>query len=168
MERTDESALPGLPELPDLRTDLSRRNALKLAMIGAVAIGCGSALARAADPAPEPTGKVDGGDAASYPEGLSDKLLPQGIIVIRKGNKLVAASGTCTHRKCAVKLIEGQPRCPCHGSRYDAEGKVTKGPASKPLPRYAVSIEAGKLTIDASQRFEEADWGNPKASVTLP
>lgn len=30
-------------------------------------------------------------------------------------------------------VAQGPPRCPCHGSEYDASGQVIKGPAPRSL-----------------------------------
>ncbi len=45
-------------------------------------------------------------------------------------------TSVCTHQSCTVSNIDAgssQFVCPCHGSRFDFNGKVTKGPASSPL-----------------------------------
>ncbi|HEX2859742.1 MAG TPA: ubiquinol-cytochrome c reductase iron-sulfur subunit [Alphaproteobacteria bacterium] len=43
--------------------------------------------------------------------------------------------GICTHLGC-VPIQAGDTgwRCPCHGSMYDASGRVTHGPAGQNLP----------------------------------
>jgi len=50
---------------------------------------------------------------------------------------LHAINPTCTHLKCTVSwnLAEQTWDCPCHGARYDWEGKVLTGPASKDLEK---------------------------------
>jgi len=41
----------------------------------------------------------------------------------------------CTHLGCVVPWISSQNKfiCPCHGSQYNAEGNVVRGPAPLPL-----------------------------------
>ena len=67
-------------------------------------------------------------------------------------------SAVCTHLGCTVNEAgdesEGERAlefdCPCHGSRYDNRGMNITGPATKPLPRYNLFLDAGdgQLTVD--------------------
>ena len=47
-------------------------------------------------------------------------------------------SPVCPHLKCIVQWNANERSwdCPCHGSRFDAEGQVLDGPALTPLERY--------------------------------
>ena len=49
--------------------------------------------------------------------------------------QLHAINPTCTHMKCTVhwNTAEKTWDCPCHGARYDCEGKVLTGPADRDL-----------------------------------
>jgi len=49
--------------------------------------------------------------------------------------KIYAVSSVCTHMKCDVSWNNAEHSwdCPCHGARYNMEGKVITGPANKNL-----------------------------------
>lgn len=92
---------------------------------------------------------------ASYPElGKPEgaiKVLPAGatdpIYVLASGGNFAALSSICTHRGCTVDVNGPRLVCPCHGSTYDRDGRVLKGPAERPLTRYATSQEGDTLWI---------------------
>lgn len=59
-------------------------------------------------------------------------------------------SAVCTHQGCIVENVAGGTiNCNCHGSKFDAaDGTVRKGPASRPLPEQAVSVNAkGEIVV---------------------
>lgn len=84
---------------------------------------------------------VTGGDVSS-----PDEIEPGQGAVIREGLKKFAVykdpsgrihkiSAVCTHLGCIVdwNTTEKSWDCPCHGSRFDAQGKVFQGPANSNL-----------------------------------
>lgn len=56
---------------------------------------------------------------------------------------VTAFSPKCTHMGCNVAWNSGSRRfeCPCHGGRYDEQGRVLAGPPPRPLERYETRIE---------------------------
>ena len=45
----------------------------------------------------------------------------------------------CTHRNCKLDAEADKTfYCPCHGSTFDHDGKVTEGPAWRNLPGFEI------------------------------
>jgi Rieske Fe-S protein len=75
------------------------------------------------------------------------------IFVYRSPAGVRALSARCTHLGCAVLTRDDGFLCPCHGSRFDAEGKVLAGAAQRDLPWLRVSRSAdGGLLVHMSER----------------
>ena len=109
------------------------------------------------------------GPPAEFPDGI--KFLPeQRLFVFRDGKTFHAVSAVCTHLGCTVRA-EALPRvetrtdaggplrlthrflCPCHGSRYEGDGRNVAGPAPRPLAWYELTIASddGQLVVDLAK-----------------
>ena len=73
------------------------------------------------------------------------------VLVAHTGaDSFVAVSATCTHQGCAITGFSGPNYvCPCHGSQFDASGRVLNGPANRPLQQFNTQFANGILTITA-------------------
>jgi cytochrome b6-f complex iron-sulfur subunit len=84
--------------------------------------------------------KVAGAGQLKNGEALAFRLPDQssGIVFVTNAGELRALSAKCTHAGCIVEWQKGEDlvKCPCHGSRFDAAGRVFGGPATKPLARF--------------------------------
>ena len=106
-------------------------------------------------------------DGVTY---LEDKRL----FVFKEGQTFHAISAACTHLGCTVKYTKlNQPKqvdlkgeqkainfefqCPCHGSKYDADGTNYAGPAPSPLRCYKleVSPDDGQLVADLGTEVDQ-------------
>ena len=73
---------------------------------------------------------------------------------------IIAFSKICSHMGCAVALYEQQTKhllCPCHQSTFDVTraAKVIFGPAARPLPQLAITVDAEGYLV-AQAPFNEA------------
>ncbi len=69
------------------------------------------------------------------------------VVVIRSEQEIYALSLVCPHLGCTVNVTPDQLVCPCHGSAFDREGNVLKGPSPKPLRRLEVQERGDKLVV---------------------
>ena len=57
-------------------------------------------------------------------------------------------SSTCTHAGCAVnEVVDGTINCPCHGSKFNLDGSVAQGPATKPLESKVVTVQGDSVVL---------------------
>jgi cytochrome b6-f complex iron-sulfur subunit len=70
----------------------------------------------------------------------------------------VALYAVCTHLGCLPKWVDVNNRfeCPCHGSKYEVDGKYISGPAPRSLDRFKTT-----LTFTDGTTAESNDIGDP-------
>lgn len=96
-------------------------------------------------------------------EATIDRIAPGEGAIIRRGLKMLAVyrekdgtlvelSAKCTHLGCVVHWNPGEKSwdCPCHGSRFDARGRVVNGPAVSNLTPHArvAREEPERVTVE--------------------
>jgi cytochrome b6-f complex iron-sulfur subunit len=121
----------------------------------------------------EPPQRFKLGAPASLPEGITF-LEDRRLYVFKEGRSFFAISASCTHLGCTVKYAKlNQPKqvdlpggpakidhefhCPCHGSKFYADGTNYAGPAPRPLPwfKLEVSPDDGQLVADLGHEVEQ-------------
>ena len=74
---------------------------------------------------------------------IGDVVLTQPTDGVFKG-----FSAICTHAGCTVSEVAGGTiNCPCHGSKYNLDGSVANGPASRPLDTRSISVQGDSITL---------------------
>lgn len=71
--------------------------------------------------------------------------------ILHTGDGFTAFSLECPHLGCLVEPREDGYYCPCHGSRFELDGNVIKGPANQPLTGLQLQVsDEGHLLLDIS------------------
>jgi cytochrome b6-f complex iron-sulfur subunit len=121
------------------------------ATLGFAAIG----IARMPMPGvlPGKSSQVKIGPLGDYPVSNDPVRVPgQNLFVLHDQNGFAAMSAVCSHLGCIVAAISEGFACPCHGSRFARNGKVTQGPAPSPLNWYEVSLAPdGQVVVDTKK-----------------
>ncbi|MFV1975365.1 MAG: ubiquinol-cytochrome c reductase iron-sulfur subunit [Candidatus Scalindua sp.] len=81
------------------------------------------------------------------------------IFVFYDSQGIYSISSICTHLGCSVNWEQAREdfECPCHGSIFDKDGRVKKGPAPRPLESYAVELAAdGDLVVNTKTRVDSS------------
>jgi cytochrome b6-f complex iron-sulfur subunit len=100
----------------------------------------------------EPPSRFSIGRPSSFPPDSVTFIADRRLFVFNSDEGFYVISAICTHLGCTVKRSATGFNCPCHGSRFDRNGRVIHGPAPSPLPWYAVSESArGNLVVDLNR-----------------
>ena len=146
------------PEIP-----LSRRHFLEgcaACALGVTLVGCSSNGGSGKTQAVAQNGGFVITDATQVESLENGDALPfvfpgdvAGLLFRTKSGELGAVNAVCTHAGCIVNWSDGDPAkafgCPCHGSVFTIDGKVERGPATKPLARYRVKLSNGDAILTA-------------------
>ncbi len=131
-----------------------RRDFLGLAGTAAAGLavaGSLAGLARLPKPSvlPEASRRFRAGKPEEFTPGTVKIVQEHNVRLIGTEQGVAALSLVCTHLGCIVAESPEGFKCPCHGSKFTHEGKVTAGPAPRPLRWLAVSQAAdGSLVVD--------------------
>ena len=102
---------------------------------------------------PDISGKFKIGTPEDFPVGATKVFSDKNVTVFRDEKGLFAISLICTHLGCIVSKVSEGFICPCHGSKYDENGTVVKGPAPRALDWFEINqLPSGKLVVDAGKR----------------
>ena len=117
---------------------ISRRDFLKASAQGLLGLsgilGLGGLIRFLSyEPDPPPPQQFDVGLSSNFPVGSRTVIASVPAILIHSDDGFHALSLTCSHLGCTVEVKPGGFTCPCHGSRYDNDGKLLEGPATKGL-----------------------------------
>ena len=123
----------------------SRRNFITTLIL---LIASGGALVRYL--IPRSTGKrrvLATAAVADVPQGGALLFRTERVALMRDESGYYALSLICTHLGCTVVVAEEGLSCPCHGSRFDRQGKVLKGPADRALDRLKVELRGEVVEV---------------------
>lgn len=149
---------------------LSRRQLLNFLTGAVVATTVGSALYPAAKFFVPPQENAEGG--AFLAKDIHGNIIPASQILAEPPGTRALVAGlageptyltveadgilnprgivdNCTHLGCTFPWNpnDHQFQCPCHGSLYDSEGRVVRGPAPLPLKLVRVSVRDNAILI---------------------
>lgn len=89
---------------------------------------------------------------------VGDRVLTQGLkgdptyIVVESSDSIAdfGINAVCTHLGCVVPWNDAENKfiCPCHGSQYNSQGKVVRGPAPLSLALAHANVnDDGKISL---------------------
>lgn len=79
--------------------------------------------------------------------GGSVKVNDELILIRKSESSFLAVKTICSHKGCDVELEGDKFVCPCHGSEFTLEGKVTSGPAKTDLKSFETMFDSDKGTV---------------------
>eukprot|EP00268_Persea_americana_P049315 TRINITY_DN527_c0_g1_i2.p1 TRINITY_DN527_c0_g1~~TRINITY_DN527_c0_g1_i2.p1 ORF type:complete len:233 (+),score=64.03 TRINITY_DN527_c0_g1_i2:304-1002(+) len=166
--------------------DMGKRELMNLLLLGALSLPtAGMLVPYASFFVPPGSGGGSGGIVAKdafgndviasewlKTHGPGDRTLTQGLkgdptYLVVENDKTLATYGinaVCTHLGCVVpwNAAENKFICPCHGSQYNNQGMVVRGPAPLSLALAHADIDDGKVLfvpwVETDFRTGENPW----------
>ncbi|CAA7401802.1 unnamed protein product [Spirodela intermedia] len=166
--------------------DMGKRQLMNLLLLGAISLpATGMLVPYAAFFAPPGSGGGGGGTVAKdalgndvlasewlKTHGPNDRTLTQGLkgdptYLVVENDKTLATYGinaVCTHLGCVVPWNKAENKfiCPCHGSQYNNQGRVVRGPAPLSLALAHADVDDDKVIfvpwVETDFRTGEAPW----------
>jgi len=151
--------------------DMGKRNVMNLLLVGAIGLPATSLVGGYAYFfVPPSAGGGGAGQAAKDKNGndvkskewlkthlAGDRTLSQGLkgdatyIIVKDDGSIenYGLNAVCTHLGCVVpwNKAENKFKCPCHGSQYNNEGKVIRGPAPLSLALAHANINEADVVV---------------------
>jgi Rieske Fe-S protein len=131
-------------------SEFDRRRFLQV-MVASAATSAIAGCAGSNDSSPEAFGDVSAGSLSELQVGMVRAVPGAPVFVGRDSGGIYAMTSTCTHQGCDMAsdgTVTTTIVCPCHGSAFDLNGEVVKGPAPSPLTHFAVDISLdGTVTV---------------------
>lgn len=159
--------------LPESRRSFLQKLGLGGVLAGFAGLGWQSFRSLIPNVLYEPPQRFKIGAPTNLAEGMTF-LEDKRLYIFKEGKSLYAISAACTHLGCTVKYsklnqakqveiggkkqnISFEFHCPCHGSKFYADGTNYAGPAPRPLQWYKleVSPDDGQLVVDMSSEVEQ-------------
>ncbi len=148
---------------------LSRRDFIKRSAVGVIASGAmlssinieaftksGAGKAKFSKSGDDVIVKLSD-NAALTKVGGNVKVSDELILIRKSETEFLAIRTICSHKGCDVELEADKFVCPCHGSEYTLDGKVTQGPAKENLKTFETIFDSdkGTVTIKAETKPKE-------------
>ncbi|RME37900.1 MAG: ubiquinol-cytochrome c reductase iron-sulfur subunit [Planctomycetota bacterium] len=123
--------------------------AMVMALLGAMRLPMPSVF-------PESNSKVKLGKPKRYAVGSATYFPKHRLWLFRTPEGFHALSAVCTHLGCVTEREEdGHFQCPCHGSKFAADGALLAGPAPRGLHWVELSVSPeGWLVADTLRDVE--------------
>ncbi len=144
-----------LSESSRFEKPVKRRNFLALAAVGTFLCAWAAALIgmlRLPIPSvyPEASRRFRIGRPDLYPLDSATRIGGRNVWIFRDAKGFYVISAICTHLGCIVdRGNDRQFVCPCHGTLFDATGKLVSGPAPGPLPWFEIGLDpSGDLFVN--------------------
>jgi len=95
------------------------------------------------------SGGTELGATSEVPVGGGVIFADQKVVVTQASqDNFQGLSAVCTHQGCTVgEVVDGTINCPCHGSKFNLDGTVANGPATKPLAPMKINVKGGNITL---------------------